>query len=75
MSPMFMCVFAHAHDFISERLMISEMLTIQYMETGDLFEGEKREKKRKERERRERDVSGRYEGGGCFSTGAASRLG
>ena len=47
------------------------------METGDLFEGEKREKKRKERERRrrERDVSGRYEGGGCFSTGAASRLG
>ena len=55
--------------------MISEMLTIQYMETGDLFEGEKREKKRKERERRERDVSGRYEGGGCFSTGAASRLG
>ena len=73
---MFMCVFAHAHDFISERLMISEMLTIWRLE---IFLKAKRERKKEKREReeeeRERDVSGRYEGGGCFSTGAASRLG
>lgn len=45
---MFMCVFAH--DFISERLMISEMPQVRWR--LEIFLKEKREKKRKERERR-----------------------
>ena len=48
---MFMCVFAHAHDFISERLMISEMLTIWRLE---IFLKAKRERKKEKREREER---------------------